>query len=104
MGMVPVAVISYLCVLFLWVPAYRLLISEGLTSFRFAPVAGCVCGLAAILVSVVISSDRKPTVGDVSAAPIWELFIIGGVVGAAVGMVFWVIARPDLPPDEPRRR
>jgi len=78
--------VGYVGTLMIGLPLYLLLRNRNATAFLLAPVFGAVIGaVAARLVWSVFGLDRPS-----------DSFGFGGLTGAAVGTVLWLIARPDL--------
>lgn len=95
-------IVSYAGVWILGFPTYRFLRARQWTSFWLAPVPGFVIGAAMLLVfgvvlNVSFGHSLASAVSTVMKDPnmlrgaLWP----GGVGGAATGVVFWLIARPD---------
>ncbi|RUW45528.1 hypothetical protein EOA32_33895 [Mesorhizobium sp. M1A.F.Ca.ET.072.01.1.1] len=103
-AMVIAALLSYAGTLALGMPVYFFLGARGLTAFWIAGIAGYVIGAIMWLVFSVLfplSLDQgfagvQFAVTDLRSLKgvLWP----GGVLGAIVGMLFWVIARPDRQP------
>lgn len=82
------------------VPVYRFLYSRHLTAFWIAPIAGFAAGtaafifffvLAAIILGVYSSIDELTTLDGL----LLGAFFFGGLLGASIGAIVWLIARPD---------
>jgi hypothetical protein len=82
-------------------PLYRFLCARSLTAFWVAPLAGIVVGavLSALVYWLVLFSlgINLPSSGEGIASIRLMTGIIGGsaLSGAAVGILLWLIARPD---------
>jgi hypothetical protein len=83
------ALITYGGVISLGIPAYLLLRSLGLTAFWIAPVTGFIVG--AITDCVAIVYLLPPALAD----QLLREMTSAGVYGAVVGVILWLIARPD---------
>jgi hypothetical protein len=90
----------YIGTLLFGVPVYRFLCSRHLTAFWLAPIAGFVAGtgafiffvlLVAISLGVYSSLDKLTTLGGLLLGS----FFFGGLLGAPIAMIVWLIARPD---------
>jgi len=79
-------VAGYVGTLVIGLPLYVLLRKHNATAFLFAPVSGAVIG--AVTMWLVWS------VGDLDR--LRDFWGFGALIGAAVGTVLWLIARPDL--------
>lgn len=73
------ALCTYIGVIVFGVPIYLFLRAYGLTAFWIAPVVGFMAG--ALMLSIF------------GATP---ALMVGGPLGAVVGTILWLIARPDL--------
>lgn len=71
-------------------PLYLLLRAFRLTAFWLAPVAGIVVGFAVMFLFLL-------GIGTKGLEAVTEAIQHGGPPGAAVGALFWLIARPDRP-------
>jgi hypothetical protein len=93
--------LSYIAVLAVGVPVYRFLCARNLTAFWVAPVAGFVAGTAAcitlfFLAVVTLGFHLSPIGKDLTVITVLPgAFLIGGLPGAAIGTIVWLIARPD---------
>ena len=97
---------SYLGTLLVGVPVYRFLCARNLTAFWMAPVAGFIAGTAVtiffyFLVMVTLFLHLSPIDKDTTVfALLPGSFLIGGLPGATIGTIVWLIARPDRPTTE----
>ena len=79
------AIVAYSGMVFLGVPIYVWLRVKGRTGFVLAPLWGFAAGAVAMLVFIAALRGFPPL----------DLLILGGLSGAVVGVVFWLIDRPD---------
>ena len=95
---------GYVGTLLVGLPVYRFLYTRNLTAFWIAPVAGAVGGAAGIIVLYALtmlilgldfSFGLKLLFGEASIATVARLCQAGGINGAVVGTLLWLIARPD---------
>lgn len=101
--------IGYGATLLVGVPLYWFLVARGLTAFWIAPVAGFVVGamLSTGFYALVAFSLGHWPLREVGVARVLAgLVQTGGLGGASIGILFWLIARPDRqlpesPDDEP---
>jgi hypothetical protein len=77
-------IVAYPITLVLGVPLYRILRKHEMTEFWVAPGVGCGSALAIGLV-VALLGGNPPAV----------FVLLSALCGAAVGAIFWLIARPD---------
>src|SRR5207253_493553 len=99
-GLLISVVVAYIGVVVLGVPAYLFLRARGWTSFWVAPVLGFAVGAVMWLVfsaAFALALDQgiagvRSSLSDPGtlSGVLWP----GGIVGAAVGVAFWLIARP----------
>jgi hypothetical protein len=93
--------VSYVGTLLVGVPAYRFLCTHGLTAFWVAPVAGSVVGAAlsvAVYLGVIFSLGLNFSLGGEgigSLRTVLGFAETGGLGGATVGILLWLIGRPD---------
>ena len=81
--------IAYIGTFLLGFPIYRILVARKLTAFWLAPVVGFIVGTTVLLmVQAVTVRARAPDMLDVASQ-------FGGSLGAVVGTIIWLIARPD---------
>jgi hypothetical protein len=83
------ALITYGGVISLGIPAYLLLRSLGLTAFWIAPVTGFIVGAITDWVAIVYFLPSA------LANRLLREMAFAGVYGAVVGVILWLIARPD---------
>jgi hypothetical protein len=92
---------SYLGALTVGVPVYRFLCARNLTAFWVAPAAGFVGGTVVVilfylLVMIALGLYSSPIGDDVTVIALLQgAFLMGGLPGAVIGTVVWLIARPD---------
>jgi hypothetical protein len=99
-GLLISVVVAYIGMVVLGVPAYLFLRARGWTSFWVAPVLGFAVGAVMWLVfsaAFALALDQgiagvRSSLSDPGtlSGVLWP----GGIVGAAVGVAFWLIARP----------
>jgi hypothetical protein len=87
-------IFSYLATFLIGLPLYLVLRAYKLTSFWLAPVVGGIVG--GILNITVVRMMIFNFGFDIAALP--GAFLIGGLEGASVGTILWLIARPDRQP------
>jgi hypothetical protein len=92
--------ISYVGTLLVGVPTYRMLCARKLTAFWVAPIAGCVSGAALSVftyLGVIFAFGNLSVSGDGfgSLRGASGFAQTGGLGGAVVGILLWLIARPD---------
>jgi hypothetical protein len=75
------------------IPVYRLLCSHNSTSFWYAPVVGCIAGVAATYVICAFMLGLHAALNDREVTAMALKF--HGPVGAVIGTIIWLIARPD---------
>jgi hypothetical protein len=96
-GHVPVfgLIFAYPSAFMLGMPIYLFLCARRLTAFWIAPIAGFAVG--AILMCVgFLPSTLPPNASILSIVGLLlDPLQVGGLAGAVVGMVLWLIARPD---------
>jgi len=79
---------AYTSMLLIGVPLYLLVRKLNATAFVVAPISGAVIGASTMwLLCFAVGFPALQAAAE-----------FGGFTGAAVGAVFWAIARPDLPP------
>jgi Zn-dependent protease with chaperone function len=91
--------VAYVGVFVFGLPVYRFMLARNATTFWIAPAVGFVVGaimywVTLALVGLMFGAKDLGRPDDISDA-----LKLGGVAGAAVGAVLWVIARPDLRAD-----
>ena len=99
-GLLVSVIFAYIGVVLLGIPAYLFLRARGWTSFWVAPFLGFAVGAVMWLVfSAVFALALDQGIAGVRSSlsdpgtlsgVLWP----GGIVGAAVGVAFWLIARP----------
>jgi hypothetical protein len=94
------AAVAYAGSFVLGLPIYRFLCARKLTAFWIAPVVGFIAGAAMMyathaLIALMLGgmSSVVSEIGDPRAFS--DAVRLGGASGAAVGMILWLIARPD---------
>ena len=93
--------ISFSGVLFLGLPAYLFLRARKWTAFWMAPLAGFIVAAAAwyvflFLLGLVLVSDKSYAFSHLTAVgPLRGALWLAGPIGAFVGALVWLIARPD---------
>jgi hypothetical protein len=95
------AVISFNAVFFLGVPVYSFLLARKWTAFWIAPLVGFIVATVVwcvfiILLVLAFSNGRSDLLSDLAEihllrALVWPI----GPIGAVVGALLWLIARPD---------
>jgi hypothetical protein len=95
------AIISFNAVFFLGVPIYSFLLARKWTAFWIAPLVGFIVAtvvwcVVLILFGLALSNGRLDVLSNLTAigllrALVWPI----GPIGAAVGALLWLIARPD---------
>jgi hypothetical protein len=98
-------VVAYVGTFMLGMPIYIFLCARQLTTFWIAPIVGFAIGmvmwyvfffLLMLALNAAISSAISSIVAGIFDGRIFlEALRIGGPAGAAVGIVLWLIARPD---------
>jgi hypothetical protein len=84
--------VAYISAFVLGIPVYRFLYMRKLTAFWIAPVVGFVVGT--IVMSVLFWLSFAAT--DLARPDLFRNALrFGGVSGAVVGAIHWMIARPD---------
>jgi hypothetical protein len=96
-----VAVISFIVVPVLGVPAYRFLQAKGWTAFWIAPLVGFVVAtvvwyVVQFLFGLLMVPDKAYVLSSMTRinllqGVLWPI----GPIGAVVGSILWLIARPD---------
>ena len=79
--------IAYVGTFLLGLPIYRILVARKLTAFWLAPVVGSIVGTTVLLVFQAVTLSA-PDIEGVALK-------FGGSLGAVVGTIIWLIARPD---------
>ena len=87
-GFLVTLVLAYAGMLIFGWPAYRILVKRRWTALWIAPALGFVVGIVMSLPLLSILYKRAALEDALLTLP-------GGCVGALVGVVFWLIARPD---------
>jgi hypothetical protein len=92
---------SYIGTLLVGLPAYRFLCARNLTAFWVAPAAGFVIGVllttfvySAVTFGLGLNLPLRAG-GIASLKSLMGLIQNGGLGGATVGILLWLIARPD---------
>jgi hypothetical protein len=83
------ALFSYIGTVLLGIPVYRFLCARNLTAFWMAPAVGLLAG-AAVLVILSLSFNL---IADITV--LTGVVLAGGIYGAPVGVLLWLIARTD---------
>lgn len=96
-----VALVAYADVIIFGVPAYLFLRACKLTAFWIAPVAGFLVGaIADSVFGVLVLPSLLPAPVVVALGPVAPANVLlraltfSGALGAVVGAIFWLIARP----------
>jgi hypothetical protein len=96
--------IGYAGTLLVGIPVYRFLLARNWTAFRVAPIVGFVAGASvctAVYSAMTFSLGLNLPLREGGVATIRSLAGLiqtGGLCGAAVGILLWLIARPDRQP------
>jgi hypothetical protein len=89
--------IGYVGTILFGLPVYLAMRSSGMTSFLYAPIFGGFMGLLACFVGLAVfgfpHSGRTHTISSDN----YSFILVCAGIGIAVGIVLWLIARPDLP-------
>jgi hypothetical protein len=94
--------VAYVGVFVFGLPINRFLLARNETTFWIAPAVGFVVGVtilcvAGVLVGLMFGVDLSSIVSGLARRQQdLAALQLGGPAGAAVGAVFWLIARPDL--------
>ena len=93
------AMIAYIFTFLLGIPIFWFLYSRRLTDFWIAPVAGA---LVAVVVWYAFAASLAISLAPLSWLPsrlsepgVTQVAMFFMLAGAAVGTIFWLIARPD---------
>ena len=95
------AFVSYFGAFIFGVPTYLFLRARQLTAFWIAPVAGFIAGAMMLFVFLALFglslSNGSSAVGSALADPnlLSNALKVTGPLGALVGTILWLIARPD---------
>jgi len=93
------SLISFGAVAFLGVPAFLFLRARKWTAFWIAPLAGFVVAVVAwwvfLLVFAMLLASRLSALFELDRGMLQEVLWPVGSIGAVVGILVWLIARPD---------
>ena len=95
--------VTYAGVVIFGIPTYLVLRSGKWTNFWIAPIVGFIVGMVMwyvtfALFEIVLGHTWSYALSSVAAADEWvKALRFGAPAGAAVGTIFWLIARPDIP-------
>ncbi len=89
------ALVAYAGAFIFGVPLYRFLLARRLTAFWIAAFAGFIIGTAMMYVFFALLT--RGSISSISAYPEvhWDAVRYGGIAGIVVGIILWLIARPD---------
>lgn len=92
--------LGYLGTVLLGPPVYLALRARKLTAFWIAPLAGFVVGvgmlcLFLIVLSLSFGQNFGTALASLDSSQFKAAVAFGGLPGAAVGALLWLIARPD---------
>jgi hypothetical protein len=94
-------VVAYVGTFMLGMPIYIFLCARQLTAFWIAPIVGFAIGMVMwyvffFLLALFLNATISSIVADSFDGRVFlEALRIGGPAGAVVGIVLWLIARPD---------
>jgi hypothetical protein len=93
-------VVAYVGTFMLGMPIYIFLCARQLTAFWIAPIMGFAIGMVMwyvffFLLALALNATVRSVVDSFDGKFFLEALSIGGPAGAVVGIVLWLIARPD---------
>ncbi len=92
--------VAYLGSLAFGLPIYRFLRARKLTAFWIAPVAGFIAGammwyVFLALFGLLFGYSISYVLSGLGSRELPDALRLGGISGASVGTIFWLLARPD---------